>query len=48
MAKRRGLGATKGGLEGTRRTRSGQLSKARSGKMGPAPGRFELSKGILK
>ena len=26
----------------------GEFSKAQSGKMGPVPGRFELSKGILK
>ena len=26
----------------------GQFSKLQSGKMGPGPGRFELSKGILQ
>ena len=31
-----------------RRGARGQFSKAQSGKMGPAPGRFELSKGTLK
>ena len=27
---------------------SGQFSKVQSGKMGPGPGRFELSKGTLR
>ena len=31
-----------------RRACYGQFSKVPSGKMGPAPGRFELSKGLLK
>ena len=29
-------------------TAYGQFSKVQSGKVGPAPGRFEFSKGILK
>ena len=46
-------GARRGGARGLRRRRGGrdlygQFSKARSGQVGPDPGRFELSEGISK